>query len=245
MTTLLPRFGEGLFVQVSADLCERCVRHNSDGLVVASAPARRRFSSRKARARPLRADSTWRPAAPWRRSRNPLRRGGAAALLRSPQRAVRLPPRRGGRTTTRSPPGASAGAPPHRGPLQEVEPLREALEDLPRQEHARSCGGELDGERQVVVTQRGKADAEDARLELGHELGGGVHREAGLARAARARERDEAGRRPAGERSTPRAHAACPRRRTPVGAGSCSRSSSTAESAQSRAGRAKPGRRSR
>ena len=42
------------------------------------------------------------------------------------------------------------------------------------------------------VAQRGQADPEDARLECGHELGGGLDGEAGLARAAGAGEGDQA-----------------------------------------------------
>ena len=50
--------------------------------------------------------------------------------------------------------------------LEEVEPLREALEDLPRRERLRARGGELDRERQVVEARAELGDLV-ARLEPG------------------------------------------------------------------------------
>ena len=94
------------------------------------------------------------------------------------------------------------------------------------------------------VAQRSEADPEDAGLEGGHELGCGLEREPRLAGSTRPGKRDEARAVLKQDDELARAPAPCRRRRRPAAAGSCSRSSSAAGSARSRAGRARPARRS-
>ena len=75
------------------------------------------------------------------------------------------------------------------------------------------------------VAQRGEPDPEDACLVRGDEGGGGLEREPRLPRAAWAGKGDEPRALPRCVRAPLGARSLCPRRSSPDGAGSCSRSS--------------------
>ena len=94
------------------------------------------------------------------------------------------------------------------------------------------------------VAERRELDPERAGLVIADQLGGGLDRQAGLAGAAGARERDEASAVVSESASRPRPRAPGRRTSSPGGAGSCSRSSSAAGSARRRAGRSGPAARS-
>ena len=88
-----------------------------------------------------------------------LERAAAAEDGQAGERAL-LFRRRAGRGSTRSSRAASLARIGVPAALEQVEPLREALEDLRRGEDARARGGELERERQVV----------EAAAELGDRL---------------------------------------------------------------------------